>query len=314
MALTRCAALGDAEVLPLAISQHGHTRHRPGTASGPALRSAITTLRNNMSEDRQAKGAETEKMRENQHGSRLTHPFARGLLLAAAGVFALALAPAVATAAVAAPRPPKTIYAITFSGNSALYRLAPRSHAVTLEGHTRVELTDVTFRGKTLYAISFTYLYRLNPATGASHRIGSLGLSAANALVTQPKTNTLYGADLDGNFFKINNRTGHATIIGSFGHDLGSSGDLTFANGHLYATVSRSGSSASLLARINVRTGAAKVVGNTRYRNVWGLVTGTRALYGATRGGSFIAISPTTGRTRLIWKERIAVGGMAVRP
>jgi len=248
---------------------------------------------------------------KNLYGRRLTRQAARGVVLAAAGVLALALAPAGANAAVARPMPPKTVYVVTFTPNSALYRLDPRSHVKIREGFTGVELTDVTFRGKALYAISFSDLYRLNAATGASHLIGSLGFSSANALVTQPKTGTLYGADQFGDFFKINSGTGHATLIGTFGGGLGSAGDLTFAYGHLYATVTESGSSESFLATVNLRTGSAKIVGNTGFSNVWGLITGYGALYGATYGGSFLAISATTGRAKVIWKEGIAAAGMA---
>lgn len=258
---------------------------------------------------------------KNRHGRRLTGRIACALALAAAG--ALALAPTganattdtatadTATAGTAAPAPPKTVYAITFAGDSALYSLSPRSRTGARKGYTGAELTDITFRGKTLYAISFTDLYWLNAATGASHHIGSLGFGTANALVTQPKTNTLYGADENGDFFKINQKTGHATEVGTFGGGLGSAGDLTFYDGRLYAMVSENGSAASFLATVNVRTGAAKVVGNTGYANVWGLVTGSGALYGATDGGLFLVISPSTGRAKATWKEGLAVGGMA---
>ena len=248
------------------------------------------------------------------YGRRLAGRIACAIALAAAG--ALALAPASANAATpnagaAPPAPPKTVYAITFSGDSALYSLSPRSRTGARKGSTGAELTDITFRGKTLYAISFTDLYRLNTATGAGHHIGSLGLGTANALVTQPKTNTLYGADEYGDFFKINQKTGHATVVGTFGGGLGSAGDLTFYDGRLYASVTESGSADSFLAIFNVRTGAAKIVGNTGYPSVWGLVTGSGALYGATDGGLFLIISPSTGRAKALWKEGLAVGGMA---
>ena len=248
-------------------------------------------------------------MRGNHHGTRLNRPIAGALVLAAAG--ALALAPAAASAAVTRAKPPKTVYAITFSPSSALYRMKPRSHTATLKGHAGVELTDITFRGKTLYAISFTTLYRLNARTGASHEVGSLGLSSANALVTRPRTKTLYGADESGDFFRINARTGHVTIVGVFGHGLGSSGDLAFARGHLYATVFRPGSARSLLARVNVHTGAARIIGTTRHDSVYGLVAAKGALYGATFNGRFLAISRSTGRGKVIWRDGLAVGGTA---
>jgi hypothetical protein len=240
---------------------------------------------------------------------RLVGGIATAVTLAATG--ALALAPASASAAVAAPPPPHTVYAVTFPGNSALYALNTWSHRKSLKGNTGVQLTDITFAGRALYAISFTDLYWLNPATGASHHIGSLGSSSANALTTEPRTNTLYGADQSGNFFRINPRTGHTTLIGNFGHGLGSAGDLTFAGGRLYATVSLNGSAETYLATVNVRTGAARIVGDTRYTDVFGLVTGNGAFYGATDNGLFLAISPVTGRARTIWREGLDVAGLA---
>ena len=159
----------------------------------------------------------------NSHSARLlvTRWAVGPLALALAG--ALALCPSAASAAGTRAKPPNLAYAVTFSSNSALYRLFPRSHRAALAGRTGVTLTDITFRGQILYAISFTTLYRLNAANGARHQVGSLGLSSANALATQPRTNILYGADQHGDFFKINARTGHATVIGTFGHHLSSS-------------------------------------------------------------------------------------------
>jgi hypothetical protein len=245
----------------------------------------------------------------NRIRKRLVGGIATAVTLAATG--ALALAPASANAAVASPPPPHTVYAITNSGNSALYTLNTWSHRESRKGFAGTQLTDITFQGRTLYAISFTDLYRLNPATGSSHHIGSLGFGTANALTTEPRTNTLYGADLTGDFFRINPRTGHTTLIGNFGHGLGSAGDLTFAGGRLYATVSLNGSAETYLATVNVRTGAARIVGDTHYTDVFGLVSGNGALYGATDSGLFLAISPVTGRARTIWREGLDVAGLA---
>jgi hypothetical protein len=239
----------------------------------------------------------------------LARPAAGGLVLAVAS--ALALSPAAAGAAVTRARPPGTVYAVTQAANSALYRLNPRTHAVIFEGHAGTYLADIAFRRRILYGISFTTTYRLNAATGA-REVGPLGLDGANALATQPGTSTLYGASHQGDFFSISTRTGRATVIGTYGHHLGSAGDLTFAHGRLYATVSRRGSSRSFLAAVNVRTGAARIIGNTGFKNVWGLVTGSRALYGATVGGNFLAISPATGRARVLWRDGLAVSGLAV--
>ncbi len=241
---------------------------------------------------------------------RLWRPVSGGLALAMAS--SLLLGASTVSAADARAKQAKGIYAITFSANSALYRLNLRRHRATLEGRTGVPLTDVAVRGRVLYAISFTDLYWLNTRTGARHKIGRLGISSANALATRPETNTLYGADRSGDLFTINARTGRAAIIGRFGRRLSSAGDLTFADGHLYATVDRHGSKWSFLATVNIRTGAANVIGPTGYRDVYGLVTENGAIYGATYSGKFLAICRITGRGRVIWNEGIAVGGLAV--
>lgn len=203
------------------------------------------------------------------------------------------------------------IYAITFAPDSALYRLNPRRHRTTLEGRTGVRLTDLAFRGRTLYAISFTDLYWLNARTGARHKIGRLGVSSANALATRPVTKTLFGADRNGTLFRISARTGRAAVIGRFGRGLGSAGDLTFAGGRLYATIDRHGSKWSFLATVNVRTGAATVIGPTGYRNVYGLLTGNGAIYGATYSGKYLAMCRATGRGRVIWNDGLPIGGLA---
>lgn len=254
--------------------------------------------------------------------ARLFRPVYVGLAVAVAGSLLLGVSAAgAATAkpgasapsAAAHARQPRGIYAVTFARDSALYRLNPGSHRATLVGHTGVLLTDLAFRGRSLYAISFTGLYRLNAWTGARHEIGKLGVSGANALATRPATSTLFGADRQGILFRINARTGRAAIIGRFGRGLLSAGDLTFADGHLYATVERHGSTWSLLATVNARTGAARVIGATGYRKVYGLVTRNGSLYGATYSGKFLAICRRTGRAQAIWDYRLPIGGLAAR-
>ena len=256
---------------------------------------------------------------------RLLRPIYGGLAVAVAGSLLLgASAASAAPTSAATPnaakpdaaaraKQPRGIYAITFAPDSALYRLNPGSHRARLVGRTGVRLTDLAFRGRTLYAISFTDLYRLSARTGARREIGKLGVSGANALATRPATNSLYGADRNGILFRVNPCTGRATIIGRFGRHLLSAGDLAFADGHLYATVEHRGSTRSLLASVNARTGAAKVVGSTGYRNVYGLVTRYGALYGATFSGKFLAICRRTGRARAIWDDGLPIGGLAAR-
>ena len=180
-----------------------------------------------------------------------------------------------------------------------------------LEGHAGLFLSDITFRGKVLYGISFTALYRLNAATGARRRVGALGLSGANALATQPGTNTLYGASHHGDLFTISTRNWPGQRHRRVRPPPRLSRRPDVRARRLQTTVSRPGSARSFLATVNVRTGAARVIGNTGYNKVWGLVTGSGTLYGATVSGNFLAISAATGRARVIWKDGLPVSGLA---
>jgi large repetitive protein len=71
----------------------------------------------------------------------------------------------------------------------------------------------------------------LDTLTGAATRIGSLGVTDANALVFG-SNGALYSADVAGNFLTLNTTTGQATTVGQIG--FGSAGDLAFVGGTLY--------------------------------------------------------------------------------
>ena len=133
-----------------------------------------------------------------------------------------------------------------------------------LEGHAGIFITDITFRRTVLYGISFTALYRLNAATGARRRVGPLGLDGANALATQPGTGVLYGASHQGELFTISTRTGRASLVGAFGHRLGSAGDLTFARGQALRDRVEAG-----LAPVVPRHGEPADGHGHDYRNDW---------------------------------------------
>lgn len=241
---------------------------------------------------------------------RTTHrrTWAAGIALALGVAAPLALP----GAAHAAKKPPKTVYAVSFSTDSTLYKLKPRSEKVRTIGSTGVRLTDVAFRGTKLYAVGFTSLYRLDPSTGASTFVGGLGVSDANALTVRPRTNVLYGAGDTGTFFKVDHKTGDTKTIGSLGGGYGTSGDLAFIGKKLYAAVHPSGSTESFLAKVSLKTGKAKIVGSTGFNDVFGLVAKKGVLYGATFGGQWLTISTETGKGKSRWSTGVTIGGMTL--
>jgi hypothetical protein len=214
------------------------------------------------------------------------------------------------------PKAPKEVFAVSLAPNSGLYKFEPRKKKAKVIGSTGTELTDIAFRGKKLFGVSFTALYTIDRSTGAASVVGSLGTSSTNALVTDPKNNQLYGADQQGDFFSIDPSTGQITLIGDFGNGLGSAGDLAFVHHKLYATVyqQQPQSLKSSLAKIDIKSGAATEIGDTGTKNVWGLVDDGDNLYGATKNGRFVSIATKNGKAKTIWKDGIVVSGLAPPP
>lgn len=210
-----------------------------------------------------------------------------------------------------------TIYMVNFGNPSSLYTLRPGTGASTRVGAMGVsQVTDIAFSGSTLYGVSFTQFLTINPNTGKATVKGSLGFSDINALVVQPSTGKIFGAgsSAPGSFVSINPNTGKATRIGSFGAGLSSAGDLEFINGVLYATLDRNGFNNSFLARINLSNGAATLIGDMRFKDVWGLALRGGVLYGATNSGQLIRVNTANGVGTLIGSNGIAQAGLAKSP
>ena len=231
----------------------------------------------------------------------------------AAGLALATMISPIAAKATSATITPNTIFMVTFGGNSTLNRLSPATGARTLIGSTGAPLTDLSFRGSILNAVSFTKLYVLNPTTGHATAVGPLGFSDINALVTRPGTGRLYAAGnvAPGRFVSIDAKTGKAHQIGTFGPGLGSAGDLAFVNGTLYATLNRAGFAHTYFAKVSLSTGHATLIGDTGFPNVWGLTLRGGVLYGATKSGLFLRIAPTTGKATRIGSNATAQAGLA---
>jgi hypothetical protein len=160
----------------------------------------------------------------------------------------------------------------------------------------------------TLWAVSFSRLYRVDTLTAVLTDVGSLGSNDVNALAAAPG-GTLYGATVSGNLVQINTASGAAAPVGSFGSGLQSAGDLAFApDGTLYAAV-QTWQGAARLATVNRSTGQATVVNpetTLGLREVWGLVFVGNQLFGLTT-------DPGTGSGLLIWIDTASGTGTVVR-
>jgi hypothetical protein len=211
--------------------------------------------------------------------------------------------------------PSARLWAVTYEATSTVGRLDPPARAVDTVGAAGVQLTDVAFRGHTLFGVGFNDLYQVNTATGVAQRIGPLTVAYVNALAVEPESGVLYAANRAGQLVTVDPHSGRCTEIGSYGPGLGSDGDLAFLNGTLYATVQVFGGGNGLLARIDTQTGRATVLGDTGYVDVYGLIGERGFLYGLTWKGELLSISPLTGQAQFLWQvSSFPGGGLALAP
>lgn len=215
--------------------------------------------------------------------------------------------------------PPTTLYANEFveSTNGRLYRITHTNAAKTPVGSFKVaEVTDLAFSGAVLYGTTFEKFLSINPTTGAANGIGKgIGSKEINALVVAP-SGKVYAAEATppGRFMEINPSTGKGKVIGQYGSKLESAGDLAFKSGVLYATIRPSGSSNSWLAKVAQASGKATLIGDTLFRDVWGLAVKGGVLYGATTNGELIKLNTNSGAGTLVARNGLVHGGLAVSP
>lgn len=224
---------------------------------------------------------------------------------------------AVPISAPAAPyEPQQTMF--SHSGDT-LFRIDPKQLKVEAVGAfwpNAPHMTDlaVTPDGR-LYSISNNNLFEVNGLTAEVTWVAKVP-GALNVALTFDKDGTLLAADKAGGLRRIDPQTGQVTELGTYGTDLGSSGDLVaLADGRLY-DVNDVGDAKSNneLIRIDPSTGAATRVGSIGFRMVWGLSFWGGTLYGFTRSGEFVSIDPQTGAGSLIQGTSHEFWGAAVTP
>lgn len=184
---------------------------------------------------------------------------------------------------------------------SNLLIISQQNGSGTVVGNTGIgEIFGLAFTpdGR-LFGIAQDQLLLIDSNTAQVSSVGSgLGISGINALVSDSNGH-LYGATSDGAFVGINPETGVAVVIGWYGADLVSSGDLAFApNGTLYAT--SQGGDSDRLIRVNPQTGQATVVGSIGFQQVYGLAFNSQGILlaganGAMLDPTLIVVNTTTG-------------------
>lgn len=210
---------------------------------------------------------------------------------------------------------PKVMYA--HSGDT-LFKVDPDTLKVSTVGtfHPNApHMTDlaVTPDGK-LYVVSSSNLYQVDPNDASITWVTKVP-GTTNVALTFDVDGTLLASDKEGNFRRVDPKTGASTPIGSYGAGLGSSGDLVaLKDGKLYEINDVGAKGNNTLITVDPKSGKATTVGPTGFRMVWGLSFWGGTLYGFTRLGEFISIDPKTGYGSLIHTFSCEFWGAAVTP
>jgi hypothetical protein len=154
-------------------------------------------------------------------------------------------------------------------GGSTLYRVNTANGALTAIGSGNMNYWDTGSTLSGLYALGTDgYLYSINPSTGATTSIGSIGFSkgAVGTIGLSTNSGTLY-LTVNANLYTLNTATGAATLVGNT--STSGIGALVTESGTLYGGVS----SPLSIYILNPGTGAGMFVANqsAAYGNFWGL-------------------------------------------
>lgn len=192
-----------------------------------------------------------------------------------------------------------------------LYKVDPATFAVTLVGKFgwpsgSDQMTDIALdrKGK-LTGISFDTVYSVDPKTAACTYLAALdtlgsgtfnGLSYIAVQGADVKE-VLMASAADGSLYEVDPATGKSKKLGAFGGGLGSSGDLVSVKGlGTLATVKQGFGLTDWLAKVDPLTGAAAIIGDVGFKDVWGLGYWKDKVYGFSEGAQFILIDPKTGK------------------
>ena len=197
-----------------------------------------------------------------------------------------------------------------------LYSVDPATLKVSLIGAFKWpvlpdQMTDIALdkKGK-MTGVSFHSVYSVDTKTAVCTFLARLdtssGIGKYNGLsyISVQGVDTkevLMASDEDGWLYEVDPATGKSKKAGSLGGGLRSSGDLVSVKGlGTLATVKRSPlASTDWLARLDPATGLAQLIGDTGFKDIWGLGFWKNKVYGFTDGQQFILIDPKTGKGSL---------------
>jgi len=159
-------------------------------------------------------------------------------------------------------------------------------------------LTDVALSTNgQIFGINLNSLFSVDPLTGQSSRIGSLGSDEFVGLGFTTDNRLFAIKRTDANLYEVNPQTGQATAVINYGAGQVSSGDLVFDpwTQRLFLTADANGASSDVLVSVGL-DGSAIQLGETGFQDIFGLDLENGQLIGYTIGGDRISINRTSGQ------------------
>ncbi len=184
-----------------------------------------------------------------------------------------------------------------------LYRINPNDLSINLVGtftfdQNDANITDIAIdKDGNMVGISVQQLYAIDLETAAATYIADLD-NAFNGLTYLPTDGqeTLVGVAFDGSVYRIDPITGASTLVGDYGGDLESSGDLVAVkNFGIVATVEVPEGGNDRLARLDPLTFEATIIGDTGFSRLFGIGFWEDKVYGFSENRHFVLIDVNTG-------------------
>ena len=142
-----------------------------------------------------------------------------------------------------------------------LSTLSPVSGSIT---GLKIDPTSGTFYVSTS-DLSTSYLYTLNPVTGAASLVGSQSVAPCIIEIAIDLSGNMYATDIVNDaFYRMDKATGMVTLIGTLGYDLNYAQgmDFDYSTGKLYAALYEISSSVTHFSTIDLATGQATEIAN----------------------------------------------------
>ncbi len=127
-------------------------------------------------------------------------------------------------------------------------------------------------RNDDLYGVRFTdgVLFRIDPATGDTTRVGATRLRAIAGLAIHPLDGSLWGMPFGNMLYKIDKATAATTLVGNIG--VNQVAEIEFDGvGHLFGLTGLASQTINELIQIDPATGRGTRIGSTGFRTVYGL-------------------------------------------